>query len=115
MKKGELWLVQLDQTRSVGHEYYNDRPAIVIMADSISASASIITIMPLSSSEKVQKDDIIIGKSKANGLYRDSVIRVKYIMSYDKSRFIHKIGEADSGTMERIGKYLRLHFGLDKP
>lgn len=113
MRRGEIWLVKLDKGKSVGHEYYNDRPALIIMSDKLIPTVSVVTIMPMSAlAGKSQKYDIIIKKNKKNRLCQDSIIKVNHIVSYDKSRFIHKIGDADSAIMDMIEKYLKIHFGL---
>lgn len=112
MKRGEIWLVKLDKSKSVGHEYHKDRPAIIIMSDSLLPVASVITVIPMSSIINLDKHDIIIKKDESNRLFQDSVIKVAYIASYDKSRFIHKIGQLDSCVMRRIERYLKIHFSL---
>jgi mRNA-degrading endonuclease toxin of MazEF toxin-antitoxin module len=112
MKKGEIWLVELDKNKSVGHEYYNDRPALIIMSDKMIPAVSVITIMPLSGSGQRRKHDIIVKKTGRNRLFRDSVIKTGHIVSYDKSRFVHKIGVIDPAIMGQVEKYLKTHFGL---
>lgn len=112
MKKGEIWLVKLDKDKSVGHEYFNDRPALIIMSDSLASAITVVTVIPITSSSIQGKYDIIIKKSKRNGLYQDSVIKVGFITSYDKTRFIHKIGEAEQSIIESVQIYLKKHFDL---
>lgn len=112
MKRGEIWLVKLDKDKSVGHEYYNDRPALIIMSDKLISVVSVVTIMPMSTIGKNQEYDIIIKKNKKNRLSQDSIIKVSHIVSYDKSRFIHRIGEIDLAIMDQIEKYLKIHFGI---
>lgn len=112
MKKGEIWLIKLDKGKSVGHEYYNDRPALIIMADNLIPAASVITIMLLSSSGKGHLDDIVIKKNDDNRLFVDSIIKVHHIISYDKLRFIYRIGVADKKIMKEVENYLKKHFGV---
>ena len=112
MKRGEIWLIKLAEEKSVGHEYYNDRPALIIMADSLISAVNVVTIMPLSSSGNSHRDDIVIKKDINNRLYEDSIIKVHHIISYDKSRFIHKIGEADIKIVKEVGNYIKKHFGI---
>ena len=112
MKKGEIWLARLAKSKSVGHEYYNDRPALVIISDKLIPAVSVITIMPMSTSGIMDKDDIYVSRGKKNGLNQDSIIKTHHIMSYDKSRFIHKIGETDSTVMNQVEMYLKNHFGI---
>ena len=112
MKKGEIWLIKLDKGKSVGHEYYNDRPALIIMADNLIPAGSVVTIMLLSSSGKGRSDDIAIKKDDNNRLYAGSIIKVHHIISYDKLRFIHKIGEADVKIIKEVENYIKKHFGI---
>ncbi len=112
MKRGEIWLVKLDKQKSVGHEYYNDRPALIIMSNKLIRTVNVITIMPITSSVNQHKNDIIILKSKENRLYKDSIIKVHHVVSYDKDRLIHRIGVVDEGVMDEVYKYLKLHFGI---
>lgn len=110
MKRGEIWLIKLAEEKSVGHEYYNDRPALIIMADNLIPAVNVVTIMPLSSSGNSHRDDIIIKKDANNRLYEDSIIKAHYIISYDKSRFIHKIGEADIKNIKKVENYIKKTF-----
>ena len=112
MRKGEIWLVKLDEEKSVGHEYHNDRPAIIIMSDDLISKVNVVTIAPLSGSGKKHQDDIKIKMSKRNGLFKDSIIKVHHIMSYDKARFVHKIGTADERTIKILKIYLKKHFDI---
>ncbi|MFA6171021.1 MAG: type II toxin-antitoxin system PemK/MazF family toxin [Patescibacteria group bacterium] len=114
MKKGEIWLIKLVEEKSVGHEYFNDRPALIIMANDIINSASVVTIMPLSSSGRYHWDDINIKKDLSNRLREDSIIKAHHIISYDKSRFIHKIGKADEKIIKQVESYLKKHFWGDQ-
>jgi mRNA-degrading endonuclease toxin of MazEF toxin-antitoxin module len=111
MKRGEIWLIKLDKAKSVGHEYYNDRPALIIMADNFISAVNVVTTMPLSSNNG-RRDDIIIKKDINNRLYEDSTIKVHHIISYDKSRFIHKIGEVDIKIMKEVENYIKKHFDI---
>ena len=112
MKKGEIWLIKLAEEKSVGHEYYNDRPALIIMANNLIPAVNVVTIMPLSSSSNSQREDVVIKKDINNRLYEDSIIKVHHIISYDKSRFIHKIGEADKKIIKEVENYIKKHFGF---
>ena len=111
IKQGEIYSVNFDP--SVGHEYLGRRPAIVIQSDSASKTSKLITIMAITSSlNNKLNDDIFIKANKTNFLYKDSIIKVFDICSFDCSRFIKKIGKADAQTIAQIKKYLVKHFGL---
>jgi len=110
MKYGEIWTVVF--TGSVGHEFAKDRPALIIESDNQLKIDNVITIMPLTSKNKNFCDDIIIAKSDLNNLYCDSVLKVHHIQSFDRSRFIRKIGVVENEVMDKIKQYLKKHFGI---
>ncbi len=96
---------------SVGHEYKKTRPAIVIQSEKISNISSLVTVMPISSKiETWQDPEIMIHKDRKNRLMGDSVIKVRQISSFDKSRFVKKIGEANSPVLRKVRGCLRKHF-----
>ena len=68
--------------------------------------------MPMTSSTNKHNDDIAIIKSSKNRLKMDSLIKVHHIISFDKARFIHKIGEIELIVMAQAEKYLKKHFDL---
>ncbi|MCK5319869.1 type II toxin-antitoxin system PemK/MazF family toxin [Candidatus Parcubacteria bacterium] len=112
MKKGEIWLVKFIENQSVGHEYVKDRPALVIESNKQIQTTVIVTIMPMTTSANKHVDDIVIKKDLKNRLNKDSLIKVHHVISFDKARFIHKIGEIEFIAMARVEKYLKKHFDL---
>ncbi|MFH1583289.1 MAG: type II toxin-antitoxin system PemK/MazF family toxin [Candidatus Falkowbacteria bacterium] len=110
MKCGEIWSAVFGEP--VGHEYTKDRPVLIIESDKLLNITNVVTILPLTSKSKNYSDDIVVVKDENNNLWYDSVIKVHYIQSFDKSRFIRKIGEVDEETIKRVKEYLRKHFDL---
>ncbi|MBU0577375.1 type II toxin-antitoxin system PemK/MazF family toxin [Patescibacteria group bacterium] len=111
MKQGDIYLT--DFSPSKGHEYKKERPAVIISGNSILKGSSLITVMPITSntSGKVN-DNIEIKKDKANKLYKDSIIKVKDIHSFDPIRFKAKIGEVSDDILAQIKSYIPKHFNL---
>lgn len=108
---GDIYLVDFDP--SVGHEYKKKRPALVIQEEEITKTSPCISVMPLTSKFKnMAAHDVFIPKDKKNQLLDDSIIKVHYLKSFDKSRFIHFIGMANSPVLRQVRGYLRRHFGL---
>jgi mRNA interferase MazF len=108
---GEIYFVKFDP--SVGHEYSGDRPAMVIQEENISKNSSLVTVVPLTSKlQQQQPGDIFIEKDRLNQLLSDSVIKVRNIQSFDKRRFMFKIGRAGSPAVRAVRGYLRRHFGM---
>ena len=111
MKCGEIWFVDFGNT-AIGHEYKKNRPVLVIQCDEQIRVANVITIIPFTSQDKSHKDDILVPKDKTNNLYFDSVVKVHHIQSFDKTRFIKKLGILEKETMEKIKDYLKRHFEI---
>lgn len=110
-KHGEIYFVDFDP--QVGHEYKKIRPAVIIQSDKQLKVSHLITIMPLTSNTKNKHaDDIIVKKNNKNRLYKDSIIKVHSITSFDRRRFLNKIGVIDDNSINAIKKYLGTHFQL---
>jgi mRNA interferase MazF len=110
MRQGEIYLVNFEP--SVGHEYRKVRPALVI-ASQLATSSSLVTVLPISSRlERFQEPDVCVEKDRKNRLASDSIIMVRHISSFDKKRFIRKIGEVNSTVLRKVRGYLRKHFQL---
>lgn len=108
---GDIWLVDFEP--SVGHEYQKHRPAVVVQSDQQLKHSNLITVIPLTSQvAKKLKDDIVVQKNPTNRLFVDSVLKVHSNTSFDKRRFIKKIGKMEVEIMEKIKLYLKVHFGL---
>jgi len=107
MDQGEIYLVNFEP--SVGREYRKVRPALVIQSKKI--DSSLVTVMPISSNiQSWQDPDILVQKDTKNRLMCDSVIKVRQVSSFDKRRFIKKIGEVNSPVIRKVRGYLRKHF-----
>lgn len=113
MKYGGIWMVDFDP--SVGHEFKKIRPAVIVQSDELETPTSCLTIMPMTSTvHNCSIEDIHVGITAKNGLYKPSLISVAEIMSYDKIRFKNKIGIMEDEIMQRIGGYICRHFKLKK-
>ncbi|MCX6746492.1 MAG: type II toxin-antitoxin system PemK/MazF family toxin [Candidatus Parcubacteria bacterium] len=112
MKCGEIWYVDFGDY-SVGHEYRKNRPVLLIQCDKVIKIASVISIMPMTSvKDNKFEDDILIIKDEDNRLDFDSILKVQHIFTFDKSRFIKKIGFADKEILDKVKQYLKKHFDL---
>lgn len=106
---GEIYLVNFDP--GIGHEYQKRRPAVVIQSDFQLTQSSFVAIIPLTSQvAKSHRDDIPVKKSSRNRLYLDSLLKVHFITSFDRQRFIKHTGSMEDVVMERIKEYLKRHF-----
>jgi len=109
----EIWSVKCDP--SVGHEYQKIRPSLVVQSDRFNKNSELFTLIVITTnlSNKIP-DDIFLKKDLMNNLYEDSLLKVRHIYTYDKSRFVSKMGTIDNGTQLKIKQYLLKHFGLNE-
>ena len=100
-------------TPSVGHEYQGRRPAVVIQSDRSLKKGNLATVMPLTSQiGKSHSTDILVKQSSKNKLYGDSLVKVQSIQSFDRTRFIKRIGLMEDSVMKKVQTYLKEHFDL---
>lgn len=108
MKRGEIWLVNLDPT--VGAEIRKTRPAILVSSD-------LIGILPLRVIVPVTdwKDRygvapwmVRIEPTPANGLTKTSAADCFQIRSISTNRLVRKIGEVTAEEMKRIVQCIQL-------
>lgn len=111
MKQGEIWFTALPF--GVGHEYRKKRPVLIIQCDETIEKSSVVTVIPFTSNTcNVLDQDILVLKSKKNCLYKDSVLKMQHIYSFDKQRFEKKIGELACDVMSEVKEFLRGHLGV---
>ena len=109
--RGDIFLVDFDP--SVGHEFQKIRPAVIIQSDKIIKNGSLVTVMAITSNLKNRcTRDIYIKKLDNNGLFKDSIVKVGAIHSFDSRRLLKKIGIGQNDVLEKIADYLRTHFDL---
>ena len=98
---------------SIGHEFQGKRPAVVVQSARQLRRANLVTVMPLTSQiGKPHGDDIFVKTNGENRLYGDSLIEVHNIESFDRGRFLKKIGHMEVPIMEKVREYLKIHFDL---
>ena len=113
VKRGEIWLVNLDPT--IGHEIKKSRPAVVIQNDIGNKFSPITIIAPLTS----QKVELLhpfeaLVDSKTSGLDKESKALLTQIRAIDKQRLVRKVGKVDDETANRIDEAIRISLGLIK-
>ena len=111
MKHGEVWLV--DFYPSFGHEYQKVRPALIIESDAYISLGNLVTVIPVSSQiHKSAVLDVGIPKNTSNRLMSDSLIKTRQISSFDRRRFVKRIGVCQSEVLQEVlrnvARYLNL-------
>lgn len=115
-KKGELKngdIVWVQFSPSIGHEFQDKRPAMIVQSNRQLAKTNLVTVMPIISNiANKMTDDIIIGPDGVNNLKYNSVIKVSNIISCDYRRIFGKIGVVDENITGKVKAYLKLHFEI---
>lgn len=108
MKRGEVWLVNLDPT--VGAEIRKTRPAVIVSHDALSILPLRI-IVPLTTwqdSFKIADWHVKIKAGQENGLERDSSADTFQVRSVSEKRLVRKLGALSNSEMEQVALGLRL-------
>jgi mRNA interferase MazF len=102
MKKGEVWKVSLPP--AAGHTQTGERPAIIVQNDRTIATLPTVLIVPLTGTPGSSRFDgtLPIQPNAQNGLTIPSVALVFQMRALDKRDFLHRMGELDLVTLNRI-------------
>jgi mRNA interferase MazF len=105
MKQGEIFFVQFEP--SVGFEIKKSRPGLIIQ---IEPYRNTVIVLPISSKQKTSDSfEFTLKKSELNRLYLDSVVILDQVKSFDRSRFIGKVGEiSESDRTKILSKFNKL-------
>lgn len=101
-KRGEVWLVNFDPT--LGAEIKKIRPAVLVSSDSV-GKLPIKLIAPITDWKEYYVENIWhvrIDIDNINNLTKVSAVDVLQLRGVDVQRFIRKIGEISTDTMEEI-------------
>ena len=106
MKPGDIYFIQFDP--SVGSEIQKSRPGLIVQK---SPSRNTIIVLPISSKKIAYSTfEIVLPKDTRNKLYTDSVVILDRIKSFDKRRFIGKIGTIQPSQLAEITTRLKSIF-----
>lgn len=102
MRRGEVWLINLDPT--VGAEIRKSRPAVIFSSDLMGA-LPLRVIIPLTDwKERYTAAPwmLRIEPDARNGLSKTSAADCFQIRSVSERRFVNKLGELPSQTLDQI-------------
>jgi mRNA interferase MazF len=108
-RRGEVWRVSLDPT--VGHEVKKTRPAIVVTNDLYNAHNWVVLVVPLSSSNTAQYDQVLI-RAPDGGLTNDSVTLPDQLRAVDRARLVARLGKLEPASLQRVDDSLRIVLDL---
>lgn len=108
MKRGEVWLVNLDPT--VGAEIRKTRPAVIVSSDlvGILPLRVIVPITDWKERYSVAPWMVRIEPAPATGLAKPSAADCFQLRSISTNRLARKIGQIAAEGMERIVEGIRL-------
>jgi len=108
MRRGEVWLVNLDPT--VGAEMRKTRPAVIVSSDLVGI-LPLRVIVPLTDWKEryaVAPWMVRIEPTRENGLAKTSAADCFQVRSIAAGRLVQKIGQVSAGDMERIVESIKL-------
>ena len=100
MRKGELWLAELDPTQD--KEQTGTRPVVIVSGNAMNDNTELVIICPLTTKIKNFIGDIILDTGQENGLEQRSEILIFQIRAISKYRLLKKIGAVTSTESEKI-------------
>ena len=108
MKRGEIWLINLDPT--IGAEIRKTRPAVIVSSDAVGI-LPLKLIVPLTGWKEhyeVAPWMIKVEADTQNGLEKTSAADTFQVRCLAQARFVRKIGRLDARLMPQINTGLGL-------
>ena len=102
MKKGEIWLADLNPVK--GREQSGYRPVVIVSGNAMNENMPLSIVCPLSTRLKHFIGGIILEPDKSNGLDTPSEILTFQIRTLAHKRFVKKLGEISSEEMTQLIK-----------
>lgn len=116
MRRGEIWLAELDPT--VGAEAKKTRPVVIVARDASNRVVErnrygVITVVPLTSNtSRVLDFQALIPADGANGLGVDSKAQAEQLRSLDFGRFVKRVGILGAEQLSAVEDAVIAHLGL---
>jgi len=113
MKRGEVWLVNLDPT--IGAEIQKTRPCVIVNQDAL-AKLPLKIIIPLTSWDERYANapwHVKLNPTRQNGLKNESSADTFQVRSISEKRLVKKSGLLDPLVMEKINQALAISLALD--
>ncbi len=101
-RRSEIWLVSFDPT--LGTEIRKTRPAVVLSSDAV-GRLPIKLVAPITDWKAHYASNlwhVRLDPDSANGLTKVSAVDALQLRGMDRQRFIRKLGQVTTGTMEEI-------------
>ena len=109
-KRGEVWWVVLDPTR--GREQAGRRPALVLSADLLNASAAgIVSVLPITSRDRGIRSHVAV-EPPEGGLAVPSWILCEQVRTISRERLLGRIGAVSPRTLAAVADRVRVLLDL---
>ena len=106
-------IVLIDFGLPQGHEAGFSRPAVVVTASDVLDSGSpIVQVVPLTSTVRRYKAEVVIEPDAANQLATVSAVQCQHIRSFTRSRVSERIGSVSAAHLRQIRETLALLLDL---
>lgn len=92
MKRGEIWLVELNPTR--GSEIQKTRPCVIVSPDELNANLRTVIVAPMTSKGFPAPFRVPLTHAGTKGL-----LLLDQIRTVDKSRLVKKAGSTSAKTL----------------
>ena len=100
MKRGEIWLVNLDPT--IGSEIKKTRPCVIVSPQELNQHLRTVMMAPMTSKGFAAPFRVPVTHAGTKGL-----IVLDQMRAVDKQRLVKKRGQVSAKTMERVLKTLQ--------
>ncbi len=100
MKRGEIWLVNLDPT--IGSEIKKTRPCVIVSPQELNQHLRTVMMTPMTSKGFAAPFRVPVTHAGTKGL-----IVLDQMRAVDKQRLVKKLGQVSAKTMERVLKTLQ--------
>ena len=115
MRRGEIWLVDLDPAR--GSEANKRRPAVIVSNDAANSTAEqlgrgVVTVVPVTSNLRRVYPFQILLPAAETGLHTDSKALAEQVRSVDAQRLSTHVATVPPPLMTDLDDALRLHLAL---
>ena len=116
MRRGQVWLVELDPSR--GHEANKTRMVVIVSSDASNdvvhrLQRGVVTVVPLTSASKPAYDfQAAIPAEPGNGLEVNSIAQAEQIRAVDFSRFVRPLGTLRDEHCAAIDDAIITHLDL---
>jgi mRNA interferase MazF len=112
LKRGEIWLANLDPTQ--GYEQAGIRPVIIFQNDLVSQFSTTTIAIPLTTNQRRASLPICLAIGQGDGgLAQDSVALCFQMRVLDKTRLIRRLGQLSSETITELEVVVLLTLGYN--